>query len=195
MWRADCFYERDAQPPIKFASQVDVRHQHPVFGLAALQKANGIFPEEANAAVTTVAKRAINESLHIEAIFNDQNQQVFQSHPPLPSQAVSDSSPLIGTSTTSCGSLRLRCQMGRFYFHVKEGNELIADEDGTDLPDLAAATREALQAARELLAEAIKLGKPTAPEAIVVADAGGRTLLELPFIGVLPEPIKKQCIG
>jgi hypothetical protein len=163
----------------------------PCIWFGSLQKGARIFPEEANR-VTTVAKRAINESLNIEVIFNDQNQQC---HPPLASQEVSDCSPLIGTSTTPRGSLRLRCQMGRFYFHVKEGNELIADEDGTDLPDLAAATREALQAARELLAEAIKLGKPTSPEAIVVADAGGRTLFELPFIGVLPEPIKKQCIG
>jgi hypothetical protein len=78
-----------------------------------------------------------------------------------------------------------------FLFHIKEGNELVADEDGTELRDVAAATREALYAARELLAEAIKLGKTTAPEAIVVADAAGQTMLELPFIiASYPNPSK-----
>jgi hypothetical protein len=85
--------------------------------------------------------------------------------------------------------------MGRFYFHVKEGNELVPDEDGIELPDIATATREALLAARELLAEAIRLGKPTAPESIIVADRSGRTLHVLPLIAILPEPMKKQWMG
>jgi hypothetical protein len=85
--------------------------------------------------------------------------------------------------------------MGRFYFHVKEGNEMISDEEGIDLPDVATATQEALRAARELLAEAIKLGKPTSPEAIMIADETGETLQILPFVILLPEPIKKQCLG
>jgi hypothetical protein len=82
--------------------------------------------------------------------------------------------------------------MGRFYFHVKEANELIPDHEGVELPDVATATREALHAARELLADAIKLGKPTCPEAILIADESGQTLQTLPFVVVLPESIRKQ---
>ena len=46
--------------------------------------------------------------------------------------------------------------MGRFYFHLRAGDELISDDVGIDLPDLSAAKREAVLGARELLAEAIK---------------------------------------
>jgi hypothetical protein len=39
--------------------------------------------------------------------------------------------------------------------------------------------------------EAIKFGKPKVPEAFVIADEAGRTLLELPLTEALPEPLKK----
>jgi hypothetical protein len=81
--------------------------------------------------------------------------------------------------------------MGRFYFHLKEGNELIPDEDGIELPDVAAATREALLTARELLADAIKAGRPKVPEALMIADEAGRTVEILPFSAALPELLKK----
>lgn len=45
--------------------------------------------------------------------------------------------------------------MSRYYFHIPEPN---SDPEGTELPDLAAARREALLAAREILANAIKTG-------------------------------------
>ena len=66
--------------------------------------------------------------------------------------------------------------MGRFYFHLRAGDELISDDVGIDLPDLSAAKREAVLSARELLAEAIKTGKQTVPDAFVIADDKGRPL-------------------
>jgi hypothetical protein len=72
-----------------------------------------------------------------------------------------------------------------------KGDELIPDDEGTELPDVAAATREALKSARELLAEAIKVGKPKVPDALVIADEAGRTVEVLPLAAVLPEPFKK----
>lgn len=85
--------------------------------------------------------------------------------------------------------------MARFFIHLKSDGELITDDEGIDLPDLSEATREALQCARELLAEAIKTGKRMVPEALVVADETGRPLLELPLIEVLPKPLinKIRC--
>ena len=47
------------------------------------------------------------------------------------------------------------------------------DEEGIDLPDFSAARREAIEAARELLAEAIKDGRAEVPEAFVIADEEG----------------------
>jgi hypothetical protein len=82
--------------------------------------------------------------------------------------------------------------MARFFFHLKSGGELITDDDGIELPGLNEATREALQSARELLAEAIKTAKPTLPEALVVVDESGRPVLELPLVEVLPEPLIKK---
>jgi hypothetical protein len=81
--------------------------------------------------------------------------------------------------------------MGRFYFHVRAGDQLIPDEEGIDLPDFSAARREAILSARELLAEAIMSGKPEVPEAFVIADEGGRELDTVPLAAVLPKTLKK----
>jgi hypothetical protein len=80
--------------------------------------------------------------------------------------------------------------MGRFYFHLRAGDELIRDDEGVDLPDFSAARREATLAARELLAEAIKSGRPKVPDAFVIVDEVGRTLDAVPLAAVLPEPLK-----
>jgi hypothetical protein len=48
----------------------------------------------------------------------------------------------------------------------------------------------ALLSARELLADAIKRGKSRIPEAFVIADEAGQTLHVLPFVEVLPEPLR-----
>ena len=82
--------------------------------------------------------------------------------------------------------------MKRFFFHLKKGDELILDDDGTELPDIAAAMLEALLAARELLADAIQAGEQKVAEALVIADEAGRTLEVLPLIEVLPESLKRK---
>ncbi len=66
--------------------------------------------------------------------------------------------------------------MGRFYFHLQADDQIVPDDEGVDLPDLSAAEHEAILAARELLAEAIKSGRPEVPEAFVIADEEGRPL-------------------
>ena len=81
--------------------------------------------------------------------------------------------------------------MGRFYFHLRAGDELLIDDEGADLPDLSAARREAAQAARELLAEAIRAGKEEIPEAFVIADEDGRALDVVLLAAVLPKALKK----
>jgi hypothetical protein len=81
--------------------------------------------------------------------------------------------------------------MGRFYFHIRAGDELTRDEEGIDLPDFSAARREAIGAARELLAAAIKDGRPEVPEAFVIADEDGRMLEIILLAAVLPEALKK----
>jgi len=81
--------------------------------------------------------------------------------------------------------------MGRFYFHLRAGDQIVPDDEGVDLPNLSAAQREAILAARELLAEAIKSGRPEVPEAFVIADEAGRPLGIVPLAAVLPKPLRK----
>jgi hypothetical protein len=80
--------------------------------------------------------------------------------------------------------------MARFYFHLKYGDELVADEEGSNLPDLSAARKEALLSARELLASAIKMGNPNIPEAVVVTDESGRVVDSLRLAAVLPQTLR-----
>jgi hypothetical protein len=81
--------------------------------------------------------------------------------------------------------------MARYFFHVVVGDQLILDEEGTELPDLAAAQREAKLGARELLGEAIKSGKQTVADGFVIANEAGRTLETFPFAEVIPKPFRR----
>jgi hypothetical protein len=44
----------------------------------------------------------------------------------------------------------------RYYFNIREGSELIRDEEGTELPDPEAAHAEALASARDLAMDEIR---------------------------------------
>jgi hypothetical protein len=48
--------------------------------------------------------------------------------------------------------------MAMFYFHIQEGDCLVEDDEGIELSDLTEARGEAIEAAREILAEAIRSG-------------------------------------
>jgi hypothetical protein len=87
--------------------------------------------------------------------------------------------------------VKLEVAMGRFYFHLRNGDKLLPDDDGVDLPDFSAAKREAVLAARELLAEAIRSGRQKVPDAFVIADESGRTLDTILLATLLPAPLKK----
>jgi hypothetical protein len=79
----------------------------------------------------------------------------------------------------------------RFYFHIRMGGELICDHEGQDLPDASAARREAENAARECLADALKGGAEEVPYAFVIADERGREFEIIPFANLLPKPLRK----
>lgn len=76
--------------------------------------------------------------------------------------------------------------MARYYFHIKDGAELIKDPQGTELPTLHAARVQALASARELWADAIKSGKALGADAVVIADENGGTVF-VPMNEALPQ--------
>lgn len=71
--------------------------------------------------------------------------------------------------------------MCTYYFHVRDANGFVKDEDGIDLPDVTSALKEALQSARQCRAEGdFVLTSPS----FEIADDTGRTVLVIP----IPEP-------
>lgn len=89
-----------------------------------------------------------------------------------------------------CSAERVEAEMSRFYFHIRMGDQVVIDQEGSDLPDPAAAREEALAAARQILADAIRSGNEAPPEAFVISDGEGRELETVPFAVVLPKWLK-----
>jgi hypothetical protein len=83
--------------------------------------------------------------------------------------------------------------MPKFYFHFQEGGRTVADEEGSEFPDLAAARDEAIRTARDLLSQAIRFGTAEVPDALVIADRAGQTLDTVPLLSVLPKPFRASA--
>jgi uncharacterized protein DUF6894 len=67
--------------------------------------------------------------------------------------------------------------MPRYFFDIRDGEELIPDEEGMELPDLDAAFREAARS----LAEISPMGRRNVASgqvAIVVRDGSGTVMLD-----------------
>jgi hypothetical protein len=79
--------------------------------------------------------------------------------------------------------------MTTFHFHLRSGDELTLDEYGAEFADYAAALCEVTRAARELVSEAIRTGRPHIPDTFVIADGSGKELGTLPLATVLPKPL------
>jgi hypothetical protein len=79
--------------------------------------------------------------------------------------------------------------MPRYFFHLRNPYEAL-DEVGSELPDEQAAHKEALAAARELVADAIRSGRDFTPEQIVVADATEREVATVNITDVLPASLR-----
>ena len=50
--------------------------------------------------------------------------------------------------------------MPRYFFHIRDDDRLIRDDEGAELPDLAAARKEAALSAQEILLEADSSAEP-----------------------------------
>jgi hypothetical protein len=75
--------------------------------------------------------------------------------------------------------------MPRFFFHVRDGDVLTEDPDGSEFPDLAVALAEALAAARDVLAEQLKAGANPDGQRFEIHDDAGRMLGAVPFSDAL----------
>lgn len=71
--------------------------------------------------------------------------------------------------------------MPKYYFHVHDRLGVINDDEGMELADMDEVKAEAIQSAREMLAEGKKLGVLGLDRMIAVKDADGKTVLTLHF--------------
>lgn len=81
----------------------------------------------------------------------------------------------------------------RFYFHLQR-ETLVEDPEGSDLPDLAAARAFALDAARDLWAEAVTSGSDLCTHGFRITNAGGDCLAVVSFSEALPVGLQR-CLG
>lgn len=70
--------------------------------------------------------------------------------------------------------------MPRYYFHLRN-DEIVDDEEGRELPDIAAARECAIEAARELTCASIHRGRLNLDHYIEVVDAEGEPLFRVAF--------------
>jgi hypothetical protein len=69
--------------------------------------------------------------------------------------------------------------MPKYYLHLRNGDTVIKDPDGTELVDLHAARREAVAAGREILAERVRTGQVIDRETLEICDEAGNLLAEV----------------
>jgi len=75
-------------------------------------------------------------------------------------------------------------EVPRYFLHI---DDLGTDPDGTELHDVAAARREALLSAREILAAAIMAGREDVPRRFLITDEEGELLDTVDTKDVLPK--------
>ncbi|MEA3040042.1 MAG: hypothetical protein QOE79_2555 [Sphingomonadales bacterium] len=87
--------------------------------------------------------------------------------------------------------------MPRFYFHICNGHGFIEDEEGVDLPDEPAARRNAVEAARDVMAGDLREGRLDLTSFIEVEDEAHRLLFTLTFaeavrVNTVPDPARRR---
>lgn len=71
--------------------------------------------------------------------------------------------------------------MPTYYFHLRDAGQTFADEEGADLPNLAAAEERSVAAARDILSFEVRRGSASLHAQIDVIDEDGHTVLVTPF--------------
>lgn len=81
--------------------------------------------------------------------------------------------------------------MPRFYFHLHQEGLCLEDPDGSELADAQAARQEALEAGRQLWAEAMITGADLSNDSFEIVSEAGETL-RVPLTDALPERLRRR---
>lgn len=71
--------------------------------------------------------------------------------------------------------------MQTYYFHLRDGTDVLLDPDGRALPSLAAVAGAALLEARAIISAEAKGGRISLNQSIDVEDEAGQVVHSLPF--------------
>jgi hypothetical protein len=71
--------------------------------------------------------------------------------------------------------------MTRYFFHIWDGAEFIEDPEGVELPGVSEARAEAVEAAREMIAEKIRRGQVPDGQAFHITRDDGEVVAKVKF--------------
>jgi hypothetical protein len=70
----------------------------------------------------------------------------------------------------------------RLFFHIQKRDQIVADDEGQQFPNLDDARIDAIASIRDIVAERVRTGKNLAAgDSLQVADEAGNVLLTIPF--------------
>lgn len=73
-------------------------------------------------------------------------------------------------------------RMPVYFFHILRGTARIEDEEGEELPDMAAARQEVVASVRDLVADDMRSGQPIdLSDRIEIANLSGRVMATMTF--------------
>jgi hypothetical protein len=73
----------------------------------------------------------------------------------------------------------------RYYFHIVTSVGKICEPEGSELPDLDAARAEAIEDARALMSDAVRMGQDVSAFAMEICDESGEVVMTLQFIDAI----------
>jgi hypothetical protein len=71
--------------------------------------------------------------------------------------------------------------MAHYFFHLRDGEDILLDPEGCELPDMAAIVARTLAAARSILSAEALEGRIAFNMRLDVEDSGGAIVHSLPF--------------
>lgn len=75
--------------------------------------------------------------------------------------------------------------MQRYYFHIRRGDTITHDPDGSEFASISDAEAYAVKSAREILAEKVIKGEVVDGETFEVTDESGQVALRVPLRSVI----------
>lgn len=75
--------------------------------------------------------------------------------------------------------------MPLYFLNIRDGDDLIEDPDGSNLPNIEAACREAIATARDILASKVRAGEVLDGQVFEITDESGVVRATLPLRNAL----------